>query len=948
MHRISFPLLFILFSLSVNARRVISGTVSNCLTGEPVSGVTVQLLSKDSTVLKTDFTHFTNNNATAKYRLPHDNNGEYILKFSKLGFHTQYKNININLSKRITEYPVDNICLQEEAKVLDEVTVKATKIKMVMRGDTIIYNADAFHLSEGSMLDALVSQLPGTKLTDDGRIYVNGKYVQSLIVNGRDFFKGNPKVALENLPAYTVNKIKVYDQAGEISRLTGRKLKDDMSYVMDVVLKKEYATGWTVNADMAAGTRERYLARLFALRFTTLTHLATFCNVNNVNDGRRPGRSGDWNPAEMPDGLMSTRMAGMTFNYESKKHDFVFSSDVTASHTDADSQTKTSSQTYLSTGDTYRKMMSRATDKCTSINYKSELTWRRRGISSRGNILFDYQKNDLSSFSRSGTFVANPSLSYDIIDTLFADVNSSYVKDIGLNRLRLVSDLSNEDFNMQAGIKENISIKGDILHLEGSMKYKNEDQHNIDVYQLDYLKTSSRDYRNNYITRDHRETDLNFKGFYDYFLGGDMVNNYLELNYTFDYSHDNVNNPLYRLDWLGDSVYTVLPSTVDYMNKAIDPDNTYNSVENKYQHSLNFMGRYLLYLHKRGHSLSFTLAMPAKIVRRDINYFRKKEYSTAKNNVFFEPSFFFGHNVYKRDVMISSFFSISCHSELPSMIQLIDVTDDSNPLLITKGNTHLKPIRITEMRVSSSESRNKHQQHFNIGASYTLMDNALAYSYMFNDKTGSMTTMPINVNGNWKMEASAEYGRTIDSKSNLSFTNRLSGTYFHNVDMTGTQGQNSVRNVVLSRGLTDDLKMDCKINGNFSVGMKGACRYHNISSNGNNSDATNAFDFNYGGSLTAEFPWHIQFNTTLMMYGHRGYLNHVMNNDDLIWNAQLSKSVMKGKMSFILDGYDILGQMSNKHYVIDSQGRTETITNAIPRYVMLHVSYKFSKTPKKK
>ena len=88
-----------------------------------------------------------------------------------------------------------------------------------MSGDTIVYNADAFNLAEGSMLDALVSRLPGAQLTKDGQIYVNGKLIESLLINGRDFFTGNPKMALENLPSYTVNKIKVYKRLGTMSRI---------------------------------------------------------------------------------------------------------------------------------------------------------------------------------------------------------------------------------------------------------------------------------------------------------------------------------------------------------------------------------------------------------------------------------------------------------------------------------------------------------------------------------------------------------------------------------------------------------------------------------------------------------------------------------------------------------------------------------------------------------
>ena len=96
------------------------------------------------------------------------------------------------------------------------------------------------------MLDALISKLPGARLTKDGQIFVNGKYIQSLLVNGREFFSGNPKLALENLPAYTVNKIKVFNKSGAASKLAGRDM-GDKNYVMDVKLKKEYAVGYMGN-----------------------------------------------------------------------------------------------------------------------------------------------------------------------------------------------------------------------------------------------------------------------------------------------------------------------------------------------------------------------------------------------------------------------------------------------------------------------------------------------------------------------------------------------------------------------------------------------------------------------------------------------------------------------------------------------------------------------------
>ena len=108
---------------------------------------------------------------------------------------------------------------------LGEVVVKATRIKMVYKNDTIVYDAQAFQLPEGSMLDALVRQMPGAELKDDGTILVNGERVEYLTLNGKEFFKGKNKVMLENLPLYAVDKVKVYRKSTEKSEWLGRDVE---------------------------------------------------------------------------------------------------------------------------------------------------------------------------------------------------------------------------------------------------------------------------------------------------------------------------------------------------------------------------------------------------------------------------------------------------------------------------------------------------------------------------------------------------------------------------------------------------------------------------------------------------------------------------------------------------------------------------------------------------
>ena len=141
----------------------------------------------------------------------------YVMKVTCEGYSPQLVRVEVPAKQygaKTKRWQLPNVYLWREMNYdLGEATVKATKIKMVMHGDTLVYNAAAFQMAEGSMLEGLVRALPGVKLEDGGRITVNGEYVSSLLVNGRDFFKGDPQIALSNLPAYTVNKIKVYKKA---------------------------------------------------------------------------------------------------------------------------------------------------------------------------------------------------------------------------------------------------------------------------------------------------------------------------------------------------------------------------------------------------------------------------------------------------------------------------------------------------------------------------------------------------------------------------------------------------------------------------------------------------------------------------------------------------------------------------------------------------------------
>ena len=172
---------------------IIAGSIEDYVTHHPIPESSVSLLSVDSTVIVSTIAGgFLMSNGKiverhANFYLKIPNENKYIIQVQKEGYDIRYITIDISqIHNREIERKIPAIYLQQTiAKKLEEVTITATKVKFYNKGDTLIYNADAFRLAEGSMLDALIRQLPGTELRSDGRIYVNGKFIENLLLRGK-------------------------------------------------------------------------------------------------------------------------------------------------------------------------------------------------------------------------------------------------------------------------------------------------------------------------------------------------------------------------------------------------------------------------------------------------------------------------------------------------------------------------------------------------------------------------------------------------------------------------------------------------------------------------------------------------------------------------------------------------------------------------------------------
>lgn len=306
----------------------IHGRIVDSFTNLPISKVKLTLLSADSTVIDTCRTFIWNDKAVHPdsyfYMQKNLSEGKYIFKIEHPDYFTTFVNKEILFKGRNTnidmqDIPIKKKGMEDKEHTLDEVVVKNTKIKMVMKGDTLVFNAEAFNLPEGSMLDALIRQLPGATLNSNGEIFINGRKLDYLTLNGKDFFKGNNKQLIENLPNYTVKNLKVFEKSTDKGQAMGVDI-DKKDYIMDILLKKKYEKTLIANFDIAGGTNSRYAAKAFGLYFTPRLQLSVFSNSNNVNEDRKPGEKGDWDPTKLPNGQVIQKTVGLNAAVSNEKH----------------------------------------------------------------------------------------------------------------------------------------------------------------------------------------------------------------------------------------------------------------------------------------------------------------------------------------------------------------------------------------------------------------------------------------------------------------------------------------------------------------------------------------------------------------------------------------------------------------------------------------------------
>lgn len=940
------------------------GHVKNSFTKVGIPDTKITLMRADSTVVDT-MTVWTNSyNATkvdASYRfyVPAQP-AKYIIKATHPEYEDCYVKYEIRTIARNTYFDAPHHLMRRRnpqadlEQMLGEVQVKASKVKIAYKGDTIVFNADAFKLPEGSMLDALIRQLPGVELSDDGVIKVNGRQVDYLTLNGKDFFKGKNKVMLDNLPYYTVENVRAYHKSTEMSEWMGREV-EEKDYVMDVTLKREYNKGYLANVGVAGGTADRYLGRFFGLRYTDNSRLSAFGNINNVNESRKPGEKGGWNPSNSPQGLQITKHAGIDLMIDDKDKRFLEKGSVELMHTDQNNIQQTARESFLSTGNSYGRSYSNSRGKNLRLSANNEFTWKwNQEFRFFARLSANYNKSDNNGLNISGTFNDDPIRfggTMQVIDSLYATSLNPELQRMTLNRQRSVNMSDGSSFVTQGNINLTNKLKnGDNIQLGFNGNSSNSKQKQYGISQLDYLheENESNDHRNQYIETPSKSYNFNPWAEYDIH----WLNNWtLQTIYGFDQSYNSNTNGLYRLDrlngWQTDDLHPIgaLPSTRDSLLMSIDAANSYHYNQMQRQHELFIIPYYIK--QQEEEYIALRIHLPVRYITQRLNYHSAAlDTCVSQRNWDFDPSVNLSY--YTKNYTQQYNFSYSMDMSQPSLYQQLDITNDQNPLNIRKGNPNLKESVAHRMQMSVYFTNSKHQQYFNFTYGLRFFLNQVAQGYSFNPTTGAYTYMPENVDGNWQTYIWTTFGRSIDEQKRWRWSTTTHADYTRNVDIIAMAGETgSALSKVDNWYVNERLSLDYQF-GKLRAGANGSLSWRHATGNRKDIQKVNAFDFDYGLTCTYELPWKLTFATDLKMFSRRGYGDSSMNSDDLVWNASLSRAWLNGKLTSRLEGFDILNQVSGNSIVINGQGRTETRRNALPRYLMLHLAYNLSVMPKGK
>lgn len=950
-------LLLLFIAMMMQAQQhLITGAIIDKGTNDPVEASTVQLLRADSTYISGAIS---DENGLFSLQAPED--GSYLLKITSVGYKPTVRRIMMTQGKDLA---MGKININAEAIMLKAATVTAMAKKVVLKEDTFVYNSAAYRTPEGSTIEELVKRLPGAEVSDDGSIKINGKEVKKILVDGKEFMTGDTKTALKNLPTSIIDKIKAYDEKSDLAKVTGIDDGEEET-VLDFGVKRGMNKGLIANMDLSIGTKQRYSERGMAAYFNDRNRLMMFASANNTNDMGFPGGGGPggWGPNKQ--GLNASKMLGLNYNYENKDK-LKMDASLRWNHSDGDISSTVASENFVSQNSSFSNSRAKNFSRSNSWDGRFRLEWTPDTMT---NIMFrpsfTIKSSDALARSLSAQFNADP---YQITNDPLEDAaraelgledvstSKSLLQQAGaLVNLQSSSSISySESENLRGMLQYNrrLSAMGRNITVRTDASYGKTDANSLSLtnaymYLVDVANGNETDHYNTY--RYNVTPTRN----YSYSLQATYSEplwraTFLQLSYKFTYKYSKTDRSTYNFSDFSDEEANQWASiTPEYrgwgnylgtlrspLDEYFDSDQSRFSEYKNYIHEMQLMMRFV----RPKYNLSFGAMLQPQ--RSNFIYdYMGQHIETTRNVTNFSPTLDFRYRFSKVSNLRVNYRGTTSQ---PSMTDLLDITDDSNPLNIKKGNPGLKPSFTHNFRLFYNNYIEKHQRALMTFVNFSMTRNSISDMVTYDDKTGGRTTQPENINGNWNARGAFMFNTAIDSAGVWNINTFTTLAYTNAVGYLSLDGKTSQKNTTKQTQVGERIAMGYRNNW-LEVNLNGTLNYNHARNKLQASSNMNTWQFSYGPSITATMPWCMSLSTDLSQSSRRGYSDKSMNTNELVWNAQLSQGFLKGKpLTVMIQFYDLLHQQSTLSRALTAMARTDTEYNSINSYAMLHVIYRLN------
>lgn len=901
--------------------------------GEPIAYATVYLIPQGDTII----TNFALSNPKGKVEMDEIIGGKYEVNAEMIGY-KPYVKVH-NLTGWHNDLGI--ILMEEDPEYIDAATITALANPVTIKKDTIEYNAAAFHVGENAMLEDLLKKMPGMEVSDDGTVTVNGEAVDKITVGGKTFFN-DPAMAVKNLPAKVIDKIKIIDKDKDDAEFTGVSTKSDREKVMDVQLKEEYQKGWFGNAKISGGSTlgkdpdNELLEDVGALfngnamsAWYNETDQVTF--LANGKNADTPGGSSailitdeEVDEFAMKKGQTISGQIGANYNTERIKG-FVTSSNVNYTYTNKDAKEKSLRTSFQPDGSEIN----------TDGRYEGIGTDNKVGVS------FEMEKEDNSKF----LFELSPSISFTTRDR--SATNSSETSGAG-GAMNSSNSATSSHSNilkigsyLYAGVKD-LGKKGRSLTTMSYVDLKNTVGTSIENSETIFAGSS--DIRN-----------LNY----------DNEEDYLELGGNLTYAEPLTEK--WTLQARVQADYGNLNNTKLAFNGIDGSANDYYTSWSR-NHDITFSER-LYAQYKKSDDFSMLFGASVFEENNETNSRAIGIETTVGENEWLLNWAPYAQLNWSKDYT-RLYLSYSGYSSTPSGRSIIPVLDISNPVYVSTGNIYLKPSFRQSFSFDLSGSNPKTAFFYQLGTDGSSVSNATVYASWF-DANGVRYSIPVNARKpSMSFQVYGSIGASLDEKKRLSFyaspyasissdvNYQASGTlpgfdkdsFNYGEMMAEFWGDPSGDRFYSGKsGFSESRTTSYRwiVNPRFTYRLDhfsaevGSIIENFISRYSLDPDANmNTWDITFRGSILFDTRHGFEFGTDARYTTYKGY-SYGFGDPKLIWNAKVSKTVKA--VVFSLACADILNQNKSLNRSASGEYYQDTYSNVLGRYFLFGISFNFGK-----